>query len=318
MSLMFGTVSYLPVNDSELRQARWKSALHTFKHFSELCRWVDAPLHIVTTGWTQEDFRACSEVCDGTQVVFYTVPLEDRGANVSKNLLLETFYSSGYDYLFYGDDDTWIYPHYGIRELFETLNTHPEKFYERGIHMILSVRAEVSPYKEQNMLDVDFPGNWVFSYHEVLGLGYPMFFFNTRKHLGKDILAPRFADKAQDLLNREDLSFFIESLKLGSIPMTCSAFISSTVDTWKNSTYSTKSKTDESVNLELTNRWMDLLFKVYPGLRRTGVRSLDYSAYYPKGFSKDKVLIPRAIPYQFTENDMPKKRTKKVKLGLLK
>lgn len=314
--MLFGTICYLSDNE-EARRFRWKVALKTFRQFAEIASWVGKPLHIVTTNWRDENFKEAQEVVgDTTLLVFHKIPLETRGANRSKNFLLNLLYESNEDYLFTGDDDTHVYYHYGFKNLIEQLDTRPQDFYGRGVYMILSHMANVAPFKKKNFSDPAFKDNWCFEYRTIRDLGYPMFHFNTYKHFGKKVLAPVFTRQEDNYLIREDLSYVIENLKLGLIPRYCTAFISTTIDFWTASTFNTLDKNDEENNIRFAEKWREFLIKTYPKVTRYKHRWVDYSAYAPASFQK-KAWVPRLIPYEFTEKDIPKTRAKKVDMGLL-
>lgn len=316
--MIFGTVSYLS-NREEEREFRWKQAKKSIVHFATIASWVDKPLWVVTTNWREENFKEIEELTkDIAPLNFIKIPLEQRGANRSKNALLKVLYDSDEDYLFTGDDDTWTYPHYGFRQFIEEVDKTPEKFYKNGVYMVLSRMANVAPYKEENMKDKDFQDNWVFKYKVIRDLGYPMLHFNTKKHLGKEVFAPEFKQQDLNYLIREDLSYVIENLKLGLVPRVCTAFISATIDFWTASTFNTLDKDNEQANIEFAEKWRKFLIEVYPKVERYKSRWVSYDGYLPVKFEK-RVLVPRAMLYEFKDSDKPKKRPKKdSKKGLLK
>lgn len=320
--MMLGTVSYLS-NDEKDREFRWKQAKKSIAQFSEIASWVNKPLYVVTTNWTEENRielmeyikQTAKERLDGRTIHFIETPMSRRGCNISKNTLLRLLYESEEDYLFMADDDTWIYPHYEIRKFFEQVEKHPEHFYDNGVYIILSVYANVSPYKEKNMNDKDFTKNWVFENRVVRDVGYPALYINTRKHFGKDALAPEFDVPEQNYYLREDLCRLIEMIKLGCVPYYLTSFISSTVDFWKASAIRTLASEEE--NLKYVDRWANQLIDLYPKVTRYKNRWVNYDGYLPVRYKK-RVLVPREQVYNFVAKDFVKKRPRKEKKGLLR
>lgn len=137
MSLMFGTVSYLP-QDEKLREIRRKA------HLKQL-EWVDKMLPNtqrlgIYQGWTYEDL--------GPREGFIQERYESGiGPSRARNKVLEHFYSSEYDWLMLSDDDSFLYDYYQPEMFLEEI-ANSNKFDNLGI--IVPINPMIQPFKKIN------------------------------------------------------------------------------------------------------------------------------------------------------------------------
>lgn len=309
--MFFGVISYLQ-DDPSGRAIRWKQTYKTIKNLCEVSGWVQAPLHIATTNWRKEEYDSLQ----GLNIIYHTVSMEDRGVARSRNTLLEQFYNSDEDYILMCDDDIKIYPHYDFRRFIELIHYNPDIVLKQELYYICAILANYSPFKTRNIEEPLFKDNWVFDAGGNTAGMNPQIFVNIKKHFGQEIYQKEFLNKAG--MGGDDGCYTIDLMNLGLMPYTLTAFIAGTTEIVSTAWNEKKSKQDmlKEAVWEEGQATLDYMLKTYPRLRQITKYRLDFSGYYPP--HKKQVYIPRAIPYQFTENDMPKKRTKKVKLGLLK
>lgn len=314
MSMMFGTVSYLPDNDT--RNKRRERSIKVFRNYGKYAKLVNQPLHIVTTNWHEEEWQECVDACskDGivlNRIMCYSIGL---GASVAKNTLLTTFYNTDCDYLFMGDDDCLTYPYYDLDKFIIDIHNDPSRFIKKKVYCFTSYRAHIFPYKKSNLYDVDFTDNYVFTYKNIGCFNGPFILANSRKYFGKDVLSRGYEGKHRGY--RDDLSIVAEMLKIGIVPYTSTCFIGADLDLGRISTLHKPEENGTHDYMELLNK--EFLQK-YPKATITSQGYPNLNNYLPIYFRK-RILVPRSIPYTFIEQDIPKDRGKKkyIVKGLIK
>ena len=315
--LMLGVISYLP-DDEQVRSVRWKTTKKCIQNLLQVAEWVCKPLNIVITNWRKKEEDEIQKLVEGSYgVLFTTIPMEHRGAAVSRNALLKMFYASGYDYLLICDDDAHIYPHYNLEKFFQDLNLHPEDFLREKLFHICAHLANSAPFKEKNMKDPDFCSNWVFTAGGDHAGRCPQIFANFKQELGKEIYQREYLYNELHL-GGEDGCFDLDLMEQGIMAYTLSAFIAGTTEITSSFWDEKKSKQEmlEDDVWEEGQATLDYIKKEFPKVRQITKYRLDFSAYCPK--CAPRILIPRESVYTPTEWDMPVKRRKKQALGLLK
>lgn len=306
--IMFGMISYLP-DDEPRRSIRFKQTLKTIKNVCGVAAWVGKNLNLAITNWKDKEF---AEVF-GLNIVFHTIPMEERGPARSRNELLKVFYSSDFDYLLMCDDDIAFYPHYDIKEFFRLIDRSPELFIRQKLWYICSLLSSYAPYKEANMKDPDFTENWVFTAGGNVAGMCPQIWLNLKKYFGQELYQEHAVCGTG-----EDAIFSIELMKRGFMPYTLTALITGTTEIASTAWQEEKSKKEmlkEAVWKE-GQPTLDWLIQHYPKLRQRTKYKLDFSGYYPKHL--DRVLIPREVLYQFKDTDVVVKRKIKMPKGLLR
>lgn len=315
--LMLGVISYLP-DDVRIRDVRWKTTKKCIQNLLDISGWVGTPLNIVTTNWRDEEREEIiRSVGSAIQPIFYCVSPERRGAAVSRNILLRTFYNSDHDYLLMCDDDAHIYPYYRLEDFFRLLSTRPSVCLEKRLFHICAHLANSAPFKEKNMKDPDFCRNWVFSVGGDHAGRCPQIFANFKKLFGSEIYQREYL--YNDLhLGGEDGCFDLDLMSAGVMAYTLSAFIAGTTEITSSFWNETKSKQEmlkDSV-WEEGQATLDYIKREFPRVKQITKYRLDFSAYRPK--CPARILVPREVEYAPTEWDMPVKRVKRQPLGLLR
>lgn len=310
--MMFGCISYLP-DDGRIRAVRWKTTRKCLENLCMVAGWVDAPLHLVTTNWRDTELSQVSHL----NIVVHKVPMEHRGAAVSRNVLLRLLYSSDDDYMLICDDDANIYPYYNLQEFIQSLNSTPQKYLEKRVLHICAHLANSAPFKEKNMKDPEFCSNWVFTSGGDHAGRCPQIFANFRKHLGQEIYQREYLYNELHL-GGEDGCFDLDLMGAGVVAYTLTSFIAGTTELVASFWNESKSKKEmlKDAVWEEGQATLDYIKKEFPKVRQITKYRLDFSAYRPK--HNARIIIPRQVSYAPTEWDLPRKRQKKIPLGLLK
>lgn len=312
--IMVGVISYLP-DDPKVRKVRWSTSTTCFANLIILCQELGVPLHVVTTNWKESEFKDLGT----SNIIYHTIDMDNRGAAVSRNELLKTFYNSGCDYLLMCDDDAYIYyNYYNLIEFLRRLHTEPRPFIDKGLFHICSKLANHKPFKEENLKDLDFADNWVFKLGGDSAGRCPQIFTNFKKYFNTEI----YQDESlfRELrLGGEDTIFDLNlMLELGVTSYMLTSFIASTIEVTSSFWQEKKSK-KEMLKDEVWQEGqatLDYIKSKYPGVKQTTKYRLDFRAYRP--VRPKKVLVPRISKYTYTDWDFPVKRVKPVPSGLLK
>lgn len=316
--IMFGTISYLP-DDKRVRSVRWKTTLKCLQNLIEVAGWVNKPLHIVTTNWSQEEKNRVFSLAESLRgsVLFHDVRMEHRGAAVSRNILLHGLYESDYDYLLMCDDDAHIYPYYDLKEFFKDLDAHSSTYTDLGVFHVCAHLANSAPFKEQNMRDKHFSSYWLFKAGGDHAGRCPQIFANYRKYLGKEIYQREYLYNELHL-GGEDGCFDLDLMQEGVMAYTLTAFIAGTTEITSSFWDEKKSKQEmlKDTVWEEGQATLDYIKKEFPKVRQISKYRLDFKAYRPP--HNPIIGIPRKVPYIPTEWDTPQKRGKNFTKGLLK
>lgn len=313
--IRFGVISYLP-NDERVRTVRWKTTKKCLENLLEVSSWVKKPLRIARTNWRNLEHVELMEMVEKnhTPLVLHEIPMEHRGAAVSRNALLKDFYNSDDDFLMLCDDDATIYPYYEIEKFLRDLDENPRKYIEMGLRHICAKLGNSSPFKEANMQDLDFAKNWVFKAGGDHAGRCPQIFANFKKYLGKEIYQREYLYNELKI-GGEDEMFNLDLMQEGVMIYTLTSFIAGTTEITSSFWDEKKSKKDmlkDSV-WEEGQPTLDYIMKCYPKAKQITKYRLDTSAYRPK--HKDRILVPRKDAYVYTAWDIPVKRAKKQRKG---
>lgn len=314
--LMIGAISYLP-DDKRVRQVRWKTTFKCIHNLLKVAEWVDKPLNIVTTNWTQEEKNKIFEIAGKTGVLFKDVRMEHRGAAVSRNILLHRLYESDNDYLLICDDDAHIYPYYDLKEFFKDLNSTPKEYLEKGLFHICAHLANSAPFKEQNLKEPRFTDYWIFKAGGDHAGRCPQIFANFKKSIGKEVYQREYLYNELHL-GGEDGCFDLDLMKEGVMAYTLTSFIAGTTEITSSFWDEKKSKEEmlKDAVWEEGQATLDYIKKEFPKVKQISKYRLDFKAYRP---SHSPIIgVPRKVPYIRTQWDIPQKRGKNFTKGLLK
>lgn len=136
--VLIGIISYFP--EDEERRAFRKAA-----HEKQLA-WINeyipnADILVVAQGYHEDDYY--DKLYPNIRYHKFEKPL---GICKVRNVLLEGFYTSEYDYLVITDDDCVLQDRFGLREFIDEFWNHPEKFFE--VDAFASLQPRWLPFKD--------------------------------------------------------------------------------------------------------------------------------------------------------------------------
>ncbi len=140
MSLMVGRISYFP-DDVKLREIRSKTEQRARKDLINILP-KDIKIIKIAQNYHKE------EINDDEDVHVY----DKLGVSKARNIILEQFYNSDFDYLLINDDDNAFYPYYNIDLFFKKLteDSFCKKLVERKVHCIRPIEPQYEPFKKEN------------------------------------------------------------------------------------------------------------------------------------------------------------------------
>ena len=200
MSIMIGQISYLPNN--ELRTKRFEAARTQIE-------WLHKVLpNVKITSVLQNYADAERDLIKSDNIIGFSNPI---GAGKARNLILEKFYNSDYDWLFLCDDDTILDDKYHYENFIEELSNNEKKF--SGIDAVSAIEPEYHPYKKLNYEDKGNLTHFKFEPRELNSGSATSFIRNIKKFYGKEIYFPNIdANKGE---GREDIEMLFSWLKAG-------------------------------------------------------------------------------------------------------
>ena len=291
MSIMIGQISYLPHN--ELRTKRLDVARFQIEWFNKTL--PNTPITSVAQAYDS------SEYCDGVDYVKFDCGI---GAGAARNIILEKFYNSDYDWLLLCDDDTIIddkyFPENFIKEICCDCELH-NKF--KDVHAISAVEPEYHPYKTLNFQDKANLTHYKFEPRELNSGSATSFIQNIKKHYGKEVYYPNVdASKGE---GREDMEFLFSWLKNGLNWYTMQTLIRKSLCFDKSSIFGSDTKARDKILMHD----LDVICERYSqdGLMRGVNGKITWKNFNDKYNTSKKVLyIPRLNPITYEENTTPK------------
>lgn len=300
MSIMIGVISYLPYN--ELRTQRLEACVKQRKWLNSLL--PNAPMYYVLQQYKDAD----KEKLDGSNKLFYTFD-EGLGAGNARNILLDRFYNSNYDWLLLCDDDTTAYPYYQYENFIRDIAEHPDKF--SMVDAVSAVEPEYHAYKKPNYQDRANLTHYKFEPRELNSGSATSIIRNIYKYGCKQVFYPN-VDAAKGE-GREDMEFLIAWLKAG--------FNWYTMDTWIRKSLCFDKSSIFGYNVDERNKILmhdlDVICDRYRamGLQRDINGKITWSNFNKTFNKSEKVLyIKRETPIEYDENTTPKEKHNSVKL----
>lgn len=316
--LMVGVISYLP-DDEKVRSVRWKTTVRSLQNLIGVAKWIEEPLHIVTTNWRDSEIAEIQSISDSLEgkVRFSKIDMSNRGAAVSRNTLLKHLYDSDYDYLLMCDDDAYVYPYYDLEKFFQDINNRPGEYIKSGLLHICAHLANSAPFKEQNMKETRFIDYWLFKAGGDHAGRCPQIFANFKKYLDIEVFQREYLYKELHL-GGEDGCFDLDLMEKGVMAYTLTAFIAGTTEITSSFWDEKKSKQEmlKDAVWEEGQATLDYIKREFPKVKQISKYRLDFKAYRPP--HSHIIGIPRKTPYVPTQWDIPKKRGKNFTKGLLK
>lgn len=294
MSVLVGIINYLP-QDEIIRTKRLQASRIQIE-------WLNTLLHKPQIVTVAQAYDVSDYVYEDN--IYYMKFDKGIGAAKARNMILSNFYNSDYDWLLLCDSDTTAYDYYAYDKFINDVVDNPDKF--EGIDAISALEPEYHPYKKLNYEDANTREYYKFEPRELNSGSATSLIRNIKKYYDKELYYPDVdASKGE---GREDIEFLIEWLKSG--------FTWYTMDTWIRKSlcfdYSSIFGKDTKERDMLLQVCLDAICKKYKdwGLQRINGK-ITWGEFNSVHNRSEKVLyIKRNEPIEFTENEIPKQKTK--------
>lgn len=210
-NLMIGIISWLP--DDEIKRVNRKEYVQKQHEFlTNFLKINSKDIICVAQNYKKED-----------NYLDYNYIKIDEGIGPSKarNIILDKFYNSDYDYLLCLDDDIIFYDYYNIKDLIHEIDDNSNRFYK--LDMITGVYPKYYPFKKNNQEDPNILTHYTFIPREINTPGSFTIIRNINKTYNKKIFY-----REMDLFKfegREDMTFLVDWLKSGLNAYTCKQLI---------------------------------------------------------------------------------------------
>ena len=296
MSIMIGQISYLPNN--ELRTKRFEAARTQIE-------WLHKVLpNVKITSVLQNYTDAESNLIKSDNSIGFSNPI---GAGKARNLILEKFYNSDYDWLFLCDDDTILDDKYHYENFIEELSNNEKKF--SGIDAVSAIEPEYHPYKKLNYEDKGNLTHFKFEPRELNSGSATSFIRNIKKFYGKEIYFPNIdANKGE---GREDMEMLFSWLKAGLTWYNMDTMIRKSLCFDKSSIFGADTKKRDKILMKC----LDSICERYAedGISRGINGQITWKNFNERYNKSQKVLyIKRDKPIEFEDNVIPKPKKSNV------
>lgn len=290
MSIMIGQISYLPNN--ELRTKRFEAARTQIE-------WLHKVLpNVKITSVLQNYTDAERDLIKSDNIIGFSNPI---GAGKARNLILEKFYNSDYDWLFLCDDDTILDDKYHYENFIEELSNNEKKF--SGIDAVSAIEPEYHPYKKLNYEDKGNLTHFKFEPRELNSGSATSFIRNIKKFYGKEIYFPNIdANKGE---GREDMEMLFSWLKAGLTWYNMDTMIRKSLCFDKSSIFGSDTKKRDKILMKC----LDSICERYAedGISRGINGQITWKNFNERYNKSQKVLyIKRDKPIEFEDNVIPK------------
>ena len=296
MSIIIGQISYLPNN--ELRTKRFEAARTQIE-------WLHKVLpNVKITSVLQNYTDAESDLIKSDDIISFSKPI---GAGKARNLILEKFYNSDYDWLFLCDDDTILDDKYHCENFIEELSNNEKKF--SGIDAVSAIEPEYHPYKKLNYEDKGNLTHFKFEPRELNSGSATSFIRNIKKFYGKEIYFPNIdANKGE---GREDMEMLFSWLKAGLTWYNMDTMIRKSLCFDKSSIFGSDTKKRDKILMKC----LDSICERYAedGISRGINGQITWKNFNERYNKSQKVLyIKRDKPIEFEDNVIPKAKKSNV------
>lgn len=293
---MIGQISYLPNN--ELRTKRFEAARTQIE-------WLHKVLpNVKITSVLQNYTDAERDLIKSDNIIGFSNPI---GAGKARNLILEKFYNSNYDWLFLCDDDTILDDKYHYENFIEELSNNEKKF--SGIDAVSAIEPEYHPYKKLNYEDKGNLTHFKFEPRELNSGSATSFIRNIKKFYGKEIYFPNIdANKGE---GREDMEMLFSWLKAGLTWYNMDTMIRKSLCFDKSSIFGADTKKRDKILMKC----LDSICERYAedGISRGINGQITWKNFNERYNKSQKVLyIKRDKPIEFEDNVIPKPKKSNV------
>ena len=289
MSLLVGRISYLP--NSEVRTKRLEASRF---QFDWLCKSLPN-----TEKLSVCQAYASDELPNDAFMTF------DNGIGPAKarNLILEHFYNSDYDWLFLCDDDTIIDDKYSPMNFVAELSNNISKFKE--IDAVSAVEPEYHPYKTLNFKDKGNLTHYKFEPRELNSGSATSFIRNINKYYGKEVYYPDIDARTGE--GHEDMEFLFDWLKQGLNWYTMDTLIRKSLCFDKSSLFGSDTKSRDKLLMGCLDRICERYAS--DGLMREVNGKITWRNFNDRYNTSKKLLyIEREKPIEFEPNVLPKEK----------
>ena len=296
MSIIIGQISYLPNN--ELRTKRFEAARTQIE-------WLHKVLpNVKITSVLQNYTDAERDLIKSDNIIGFSNPI---GAGKARNLILEKFYNSDYDWLFLCDDDTILDDKYHYENFIEELSNNEKKF--SGIDAVSAIEPEYHPYKKLNYEDKGNLTHFKFEPRELNSGSATSFIRNIKKFYGKEIYFPNIdANKGE---GREDMEMLFSWLKAGLTWYNMDTMIRKSLCFDKSIIFESNTKKRDKILMKC----LDSICERYSedGISRGINGQITWKNFNERYNKSQKVLyIKRDKPIEFEDNVIPKPKKSNV------
>lgn len=295
MSIVFGVISYLP--DNNIRDKRLKA------HYTQM-EWLSRVLPNIPTvrvyqNWREDKIPNAPTADD--IVKMFNVGI---GPSRARNIILEYFYASNFDWLMLCDDDSYLYNHYEPEMFLEEIS-ETDKFNYLGI--IVPLNPRVTPFKKANYEPAK-KGLYVFTRDNLLN-EHPVMFIPNITKLGYSSIYfdAEFYEKHNSY---EDVLFALRWVYSGHKFYQLESLILKSQELDNSSIYGDRTVSKQN-RLKVKDDALRALSQQLniPLVSRNGSIALDMKAV--PNTTHTKYAIPRKRPIEFKESEVPNTSTQR-------
>lgn len=295
MSVMVANISYLPNSDLRTQrltacrtQIEWLHKLFSDEKVLSVC----------------QNYRDSECVCEGVEYIRYENGI---GAGAARNVILERFYASDYDWLFICDDDTILDNKYRYENFIREITTNPDKF--AGIDAVSAIEPEYHPYKKLNYQDKGNLTHYKFEPRELNSGSATSLIRNLKKYYGVEIYFPDINANTGE--GREDMEFLFSWLKAGFTWYNMDTMIRKSLCFDKSSIFGGDTKARDAILMKCLDSICERYAK--DGISRGVNGQITWRNFNERYNKSKKVLyIEREVPIEFDDNVIPKEKKSNV------
>lgn len=292
MSVMIGVISYLP--DDSKRTKRLQASRTQIEWLHKL--FSDEKIIVIAQNYNEDDYL------DDT-LIDYVRYDSGIGAGKARNIILEKFYNSDYDWLFICDDDTILDNKYSYQNFIYDIVNNPDKF--KGIDAVSTIEPEYQPYKKLNFEDKANLTHYKFTPRELNCGSAISIMRNIKKFYEKKVYYDNILANKQEGL--EDVEFLLNWIlngltwyKMNTLIRKSLAFNQSTI--WED---------DRDERNNTLSKCLDKVCEKYAkyGLYRNHKGKINWNDFNKTYNNSERILyIKRDCDIIFTENEIPKQK----------
>lgn len=292
---IIGIISYLP-SELELRSKRIKVHVKQCLRLNDLYPEFDVVQ--IDQGYEPADVDTFNSVLvNGNRSVKHEM-YDKLGTSKARNVLLNMFYNSSYEYMLLMDDDTLIYPYYNASMFFDDLLNFKDR---SEIGMIRPLVPLMKPFKRDNYKEKDVIYNyWILGSSLGINPSGMVVLSNIKKNFGKEVYFNESMNGSGN--GYEDYDFVLTLRELGIPTYTCKQLIVNPMLPDNSVTFQNteERKCNHVKNLCSTysnHPKLRIQYQVVDGKVKSNLLKLN---------TWKSLYIPRSVPYDIPSNLVPK------------